>query len=215
MEMELRADWATPWMVWFGLYSSTSSHFLSSVCKSLNVCVCVCVCVCVFVCMRVHNISTCVHMCFYIRVWIPDCGSWKEHSATFIFGFSLASSMSCSAVLASAPAHTLASARDSEQMFPHSMKAMLLYLNPSSCPAFFEHSPKTSARALPFEKCSLINKTYNATHVFLPLFSLFFFLSFPFLSLLLTVWNTTLCEFRKSHRYPPFPPIFFVIHLYG
>lgn len=35
MEMELRADWPTPWMVWIRLYSSTHFIFLPSVCKSL------------------------------------------------------------------------------------------------------------------------------------------------------------------------------------
>lgn len=70
----------------------------------------------------------------------------------------------------------------------------------------FEHCPKTNSTALPVENCLLMNKTHIATCVFLPLFS--FFVSFT--ALFLTVWDTTLCEFRKTQRYPPW---FF--HVYG
>lgn len=86
---------------------------------------------------------------------------------------------------------TLASTCDSEQMFLF-MKAKLLYLNPQ---VVFDHSPKTSATVLPSEN--------SQCHLSLSSCPLFFLLFVS--AIFLTVWNTSLCEFRKTQRYTP-PP---------
>lgn len=139
------------------------------------------------------------YMCMFAFTSEFESMTVTVFTGTIIHGFSSASSMSCSVVVVVtwAHAHTLASTCDSEQMFLQCMKAILLYLNPQVVQCF-EHSPKANSIALPFENCSVMNKTLIATSVFLPPFS--FFVSFT--ALFLTVSDTTLCEFRKVQRYP-------------
>lgn len=73
--------------------------------------------------------------------------------------------------------------------------------NPS-CPVFLKTSPKTSATGL-LENCSLMTKKLTLPHLFSSCPTPFSF-SFFVPALLHSVWDTTLCDFRKAQRYLPY-----------
>lgn len=178
-------------MVWIGLYSSTSFHFLSSVYKSLI--------------ERMGAFSVCAGM-MHTYVCMSAFTLWFEsitvevfigtlHIHPWLFIVLHAFFALPSLVLTWAPAHTLVSTCDSAKLF---------IPQPLSCSVFFITAPQkvplfcllkivhwwTKLTMPPLSSCPL---------------SPISFLCFFFLN----VWDTTLCEFRKTQRYPPSPPWFF------
>lgn len=176
---------------------------------------------CVYVACARAFASVCtqwIHMCAYVlshqglNQWLWQFS--QEHSSTFIHCFSSASSMSLpSLVLTSAHVHTLASACDSEQMFLQCMKAMLLYFNLWDAQCFLNAAEKQVPVL-----CLLKIVHWWTNLTLLPVSSLPLFLV-SFSVFFLTVWNTTLCEIRKTQRYPLFCLVFFLyinlFYVYG
>jgi len=184
----------TDWLHgWFDLVFILPPHLIFSHLYSLvwlrgrEHCVCVCA----------HSVSISVHMCFYIRIWISDCGSpW------LFIGFQHVSlcrrSSSLRLLLILWRAHVILNRCSC------SVWKQCCYTATPKLSSVFEHSwKKTSASALPFENCSLMNKTHIATPVHFAPFLLF---SFPFLfsfSLLGTPPSVNLGKLRGT------PPCFF------
>lgn len=119
--------------------------------------------------------------------------------STFIFSFSLASSMSCSAVAGphmGSCSHTGRAFVILNRCVWKQCCYLPTLLQPLSCPAF---SFNTAQKQVPLI-CRLKIVHWWTKLTLPPLFSCP--LSPFFLPSYLTVWNTTLCEFRKNHRYP-------------
>lgn len=154
--MELRAGWSTDSMD--GLNWSLLFHliyFLSSVCKSLiegmgafSVCACM---MYAYVCMSAF------------MVWINNCGSFHRNTPHSSMAFYR---LTCSAV---AGPHMGPCSYIGEHMW----FCKAFYTSTPKLSSVFYHSPPKSATILPFENCSLMNKTHNATSLFLPSFSHF------------------------------------------
>lgn len=111
-----------------------------------------------------------------------------------------------SLVLTWAPVHTSVSMCDSELKFL-CMKTMLVY-QPPSCPVFYFTAPKQVPLVCLLKIVPMVKNTHKCH---LSLLALFLPFSFFVTALFLTVWDTNLCEFRKTQRYSlPLPDYLFL-----
>ncbi len=172
----------TDWLHgWFELVFTLPPHFIFS---HLYLRVWLSGCECwerVSVCVCARCIHICVHVRFYILVWINDCGSFHRNThphSSMAFHRLPACLALPSLALTWAPAHTLAS----DMWFRADVavyESNAVIPQPPSCVVLLNTAQKQVPLLCLFENCSPMNKTHNATSLFLPSFSFFLLCSFP------------------------------------
>lgn len=198
MEMDLWADWPTDNMdglIWSLLF--TSFHFLSSVCKSLTERDVSAECVSV----RCSHTCACVLLQQGLNQWLAAFRETHIRTPPWLFiCFQHVSLCRCRCShglpLIRWRAHVILN-RCSCSIWKH-----CCYTSKPKLSSVFEDIPKNKCHWSAWKLFTDDQKTHTATSFLLapPPFSFSFFVP----ALLHSVWDTTLCDFRKAQRYLPY-----------